>query len=309
MTEMTWIGLDWGTTNLRAFAIDADGQVAAELSSGDGMGTLAPADFEPVLLRLIAPWLAARRSDGRDAVPVFACGMVGARQGWREAPYRQVPCPPVSADGMTRVPTRDKRITMHILPGLCQRAPADVMRGEETQAAGFLLKNRGFEGAICLPGTHSKWIAIEDGQVSGFSTYMTGELFDVLSCHSILRHTVASEGWNEGAFRHAVEEAATNPQRALEAMFGLRAGALLDDASPETCRALMSGLLIGQELGLARRYWSGKPVALIGSPAMVPLYARALAGRDVPVQIVDTRAATLAGLALAAAKAGVAKHA
>lgn len=308
MTDMEWIGLDWGTTNLRAYAIDAGGQVAEEASSGNGMGTLAPADFEPALLDLIEPWIAARCRDGTDAVPVFACGMVGARQGWCEVPYREVPCPPVAANEITRVPTRDKRIEMHILPGLSQRAPADVMRGEETQAAGFLLENPRYTGAICLPGTHSKWIAIDNGHISGFTTYMTGELFDVLSSHSILRHTVTSDEWDEHAFRQAVAEASAQPQRAVETLFGLRAAALVDNASPETCRSRLSGLLIGQELGLASRYWSDKPVALIGSSATVPLYAQALASRVVSVETVDTRAATLAGLAVAAAKSGAVSH-
>ncbi|QFS84892.1 2-keto-3-deoxy-galactonokinase (plasmid) [Roseivivax sp. THAF40] len=308
MTHVKWIGLDWGTTNLRAFAIDTDGQVAAELSSGNGMGRLAPNEFEPALLDLIEPWLTARGRDGMDPVPIFACGMVGARQGWCEVPYREVPCPAVSADGATRIPTNDKRIAMHILPGLCRRAPADVMRGEETQAAGFLLENPDYTGAICLPGTHSKWIAVENGKLSTFTTYMTGELFDLLSRHSILRHSVKSDGWDEGAFERAVEEAITNPQRAVESLFGLRAGSVLDHEPPETCRARLSGLLIGQELGLASRYWSDKPVALIGSPSVVPHYAQALASRDVVVETVDTRSATLAGLAVAAAKAGAAHH-
>jgi 2-dehydro-3-deoxygalactonokinase len=181
-----WIAVDWGTTHLRAWAMAEDGTVRAEARSDDGMGHLARDAFEPALLSLIEPWLGAGPMD------VLACGMVGSRQGWVEAPYVAVPAKPTN---LTPVPvtTRDPRLRVSILPGLKQDAPPDVMRGEETQIAGFLAAALGFDGVLCLPGTHAKWVQISAGEVVSFRTFMTGELFDLLSAVSVLRHSVAAE--------------------------------------------------------------------------------------------------------------------
>ncbi|MEM7190931.1 MAG: 2-dehydro-3-deoxygalactonokinase, partial [Pseudomonadota bacterium] len=158
-----WIAVDWGTSSLRAWAMGPDGAVA-EAASADGMARLEPAEFEPALLALVGDWL------GDTATPIVACGMVGAKQGWCEAPYAAVPCRPLDAAACVRVPAIDRRIDMRIIPGLSQDHPADVMRGEETQISGFLAAEPDFAGTICLPGTHTKWASVADGIVSQFQT-------------------------------------------------------------------------------------------------------------------------------------------
>ena len=105
--------------------------------SDDGMGALERDEFEPALLRLIEPWL------GQGPMPIVACGMVGARQGWCEAPYVAVPCEPRWPDARSLRRARDPRLKVQIMPGLKQPDPADVMRGEETQIAGFLAPEPG----------------------------------------------------------------------------------------------------------------------------------------------------------------------
>jgi len=131
MTQADWIAVDWGTSHLRAWAMGPGGAVLGKAESADGMGGLRPAEFEPALLRLVESWL------GTGTTPVIACGMVGAKQGWAEAPYRPVPCKPGAATPIAPNVT-DPRIALHILPGISQDSPADVMRGEETQVAGIL---------------------------------------------------------------------------------------------------------------------------------------------------------------------------
>src|SRR5690606_36478359 len=133
--EAEWIALDWGTSNMRAWAMGADDTVLARASSAKGMGRLRPDEFEPALITATSDWLA----DGRR-VPVIACGLVGARQGWIEAAYAQVPTPPIAA-AMTSAPVNDRRIAVFIVPGVSQVEPPDVMRGEETQIAGFTARH------------------------------------------------------------------------------------------------------------------------------------------------------------------------
>ena len=156
LQDLDWIAVDWGTTNLRVWAMDAASRVLGNGGSAEGMGTLDRAGFEPALMRLIGGWLPA---EGR--VPVVACGMVGSRQGWVEAPYRPVPCVPLAKGQMARPDTRDTRLAVQVVPGLKQDHPADVMRGEETQLWGAGLP----AGSCCvLPGTHSKWAWLGDDE-------------------------------------------------------------------------------------------------------------------------------------------------
>jgi 2-dehydro-3-deoxygalactonokinase len=286
--NITWIAVDWGTSNLRAWAMGAAGPLA-EAVSDDGMGKLKPDEFEPALLRLITPWLTA------PVTPVLACGMVGARQGWREAAYRTVPCTPVDTAGILHVPTNDPRITFHIAPGLRQDRPADVMRGEETQVAGALALNPGFDGVICAPGTHSKWMQVSAGEVVSFQTYMTGELFALLSTQSVLRHSM-SEGWEDASFDEGLSDALSRPDRIAARLFSLRAEFLLHGMTPAQARGRLSGLLIGIELAGAKPYWLGQKVILIGAPALARNYIRALAAQGLTAETLDATACTLAGL-------------
>lgn len=290
-----WIAVDWGTSNLRAWALSREGEVLQQAVSERGMAALSPDQFEPALLALIESWLAADR-----VTPVIACGMVGARQGWREAPYATLPCPPLAAARRVRPAVRDPRIDVQILPGLCQTQPADVMRGEDTQIAGVLHERPGFEGVICLPGTHCKWVEICQGRVVRMQTFMTGELFALLSRQSVLRYALQPEGeapaWDQGAFNEAVEAMQVHPETLSSALFGLRAGHLLQGLSTTSGLARLSGLLIGAELAAARPFWSGHPVCVVGDRGLPARYRAALDLLAARVMAVDSDAITLAGL-------------
>ena len=285
-----WIAVDWGTSNMRAFAMK-DGTVIAEGKSDKGMGSLEKSQFEAALLEVIDPWL------GSAVTPVVACGMVGAKQGWIEAAYGAVPCQPLSANP-ARPETSDPRIEVAIIPGLQQNTPADVMRGEETQIAGYLALNPGFDGVLCLPGTHTKWVQISAGEVVSFRTFMTGELFALLSTQSVLRHSIG-EGWDDEAFAAAVSDAMSKPEAMASRLFSLRAESLLHGLAPAAARARASGLLIGAELAAARPYWLGQEIALIGAESLSNLYAKALRAQGTEPKIADGAATTLAGLTAA----------
>ena len=285
---MSWIAVDWGTSNLRAWKMGAEGPLAHG-ESPKGMGKLKPEEFEAALLEVIAPWL-----EGKTLV--LACGMVGARQGWREAAYRAAPCTPTDGAALTRVATLDPRLDVRIAPGLSQPKPADVMRGEETQLAGALALHPGFDGVFCLPGTHSKWAQVSAGEVVSFQTFMTGELFALLSTQSVLRHGMA-EGWDEAAFDEGLSEALSRPDRIAARLFGLRAEGLLHALPPAAARSRLSGLLIGIELAGAKPYWLGQKVKLIGAESLSASYARALAAQGLTAERLDATACTLAGLA------------
>jgi 2-dehydro-3-deoxygalactonokinase len=289
MKNLVWIAVDWGTSHLRAFAMDAGGQVLDKAQSADGMATLAQAEFEPALLRLVGPWL------GSDPVTVLACGMVGARQGWIEAAYQPVPCKPGSA-GLTRARAQDLRLDVLILPGLSQASPTDVMRGEETQILGVLAENPDFDGIICLPGTHTKWAHVSAGEVVSFQTAMTGEIFALLAEKSVLRHSLGGGDLDKGTFDTAIADMLSRPERLAHSLFGIRAASLLTDQSNSVARGRLSGLLIGAELAATRPYWLGREIAIAGAPALSALYARALKSQGVSVAVKPGDDLTLHGL-------------
>lgn len=285
-----WIAVDWGTTNLRAYAMQG-ATVLARAGSDDGMGKLAADGFEPALMALITDWL------GTGSVPVIACGMVGSRQGWVEAPYRTVPCTPL-ADTLTPAPTSGA-LDVRVVSGLSQASPADVMRGEETQVAGFLALNPGWDGVLCMPGTHTKWVHLSAGEVVSFQTFMSGELFALISTQSVLRHSLDADGWDADAFVDAVSDAMSRPEALAARLFGLRAGNLLQGIEAGVTRATLSGLLIGAELAAARAYWLGQNIAILGTNDQARAYQEALRPQGVEAMLVDTEKATLAGLTAA----------
>ena len=283
-----WIALDWGTTHVRAWAMSAGGDVLANTHSASGMGTLGADGYAPALAVLTEEW------ELPQPCPVLACGMVGARQGWVDAGYVAVPAAPLSTPP-TRVPDAPEQWRVRIVPGLSQTRPPDVMRGEETQIAGFLSLNPKFDGTLCLPGTHTKWVQISAGEVVSFQTAMTGEFYAALSKHTVLRHSIGT-GWDEGSFTEAVSDGMSRPEALAARAFQIRADALLNGLDAATAAARLSGLLIGVELAHARPYWLGMPAAIIGAPQLAARYAAALEAQGVRAIVARADACTLAGL-------------
>jgi 2-dehydro-3-deoxygalactonokinase len=289
---MVWVAVDWGTSNLRVWGIGSDGGVVAEASSDKGMGKLDRSGFEPALLELIGDWLPRDRR-----TLVIACGMVGARQGWVEVPYRQAPCRPVFSDVIGSPETRDPRLAVKVLAGIKQIEPSpDVMRGEETQIAGFLAENPKFEGTLCLPGTHTKWVRISVGEIAHFKTFMTGELFNLLATQSVLRHSLNGADWDKAEFVRSVKSMAGESHGFAARLFSIRAGTLVSGLEPGTAKARLSGTLIGTELAGARNYWLDQNLTIVGNGPQSETYAEALLALGQSPRMTDASHVTLAGL-------------
>ena len=285
--KVDWIAADWGTSRLRVWGM-AGAEPVWHAASEDGSATLDQGGFAPALEALTAPHDPPR--------PVLVCGSAGAREGWRPAPYRAVPCTPKpAASDLTRLATALHDVA--ILPGLSQDAPADVIRSEETQIAGLLAADPDFDGVAVLPGTHTKWARVSAGEVVSFRTAMTGELHAHLAGRSLLRHSLGT--WDDAAFAAAVDDAIANPARLAADLFSIRAADILHGQAHG--RARLSGLLIGAELAAMRPYWLGQRLALIGAPDHVARYAAALAAQGAGAERHDADACTLAGLTAARA--------
>ena len=291
------IGLDWGTSSLRAFLLGADGTVRQERHRPWGIMKLPPApdgaaDAHPAAALTAAFERAFEDACGdwaraHPALPLLACGMVGSAQGWREAAYLDTPA---SLDGLARhlaTVARAGAAPLRIVPGLIQRgALPDVMRGEETQVLG-VLADAGLapdeQVLIGLPGTHNKWVRARTGAIDGFDTFMTGEVFAALSGHTILGRTMQRPDTPDNdAFARGLAVTASDAgvKGLLASIFSTRTlgltGALPAQAQPD----YLSGLLIGHEVAaLGALHPAGRPrprVLLCGEPDLCRRYALAL---------------------------------
>lgn len=281
-----WIALDWDSNSLCAWAM-AEGRALAKAQSSDEIDGSTRDGFEPALTAVLDCWEVSQQT------PVIACGLLGSSGGWIDVPRHAVPCPPL-AQGP--VPAPSAHFNLHVVAGLRQTTPSDIMHGEETRIAGFLALNPEWDGVICLPGAHTKWAQISAGEVVSFQTYMSGTLASLLAAHSVLRPSVASEDWDQGTFDTTVEEALSKPEKLAARLFTLHADQLLDDAPVEVGRARLTGLLIGAELAAARPYWLGTNIAIIGTDAAAAPYVRALQTQGAPATVANAEPMTLAGL-------------
>lgn len=294
-TTISKLYADWGTTNLRAYALDESGSVVAQRESAMGVRSLAQDEFASAFDRMFGAWR------DPETVPTLLCGMIGSRMGWVEAPY--VPCPATLGDiaaSLATVPDRDK---LKIVPGVCIDAGPehrDVMRGEEVQVFGALSLAETANATLCLPGTHSKWVEADNNCIRSFHTAMTGELFDLLSRQSTLAVPGAdgdpaeNEGFERG---YAL---AASPGGLLNHLFSVRANALFATLAPEQVPAYLSGILIGHEIAdlTGLRAQREKPMLLVGDRHLTKLYSAAfdLAGLD--HRLIDGEQAAIRGLDL-----------
>jgi 2-dehydro-3-deoxygalactonokinase len=299
MTQPAYVAVDWGTSSFRLWLLDAEDNVLAERRSGEGMTTAATTGFANVLESHLQTLQAP--SD----LPVIVCGMAGARQGWVEAGYVDVPAR-LSSILTGAVNVLDAARTVRILPGIAQRVETspDVMRGEETQLLGALGPGATGTRSVCMPGTHSKWVNVAGDRVTGFSTFMTGELFDVISKHSILKHALDGAEAIDGehpAFLKAVQMGRAEPAMLTHLLITVRSGQLLHGLDATAAAARLSGVLIGAEMaGGLTDAGADTHIQLVASGRLQGLYEAAFRATGLAFDTIDADIAVRNGLAAAA---------
>jgi len=314
------IALDWGTSSLRAYRFDKQGKVADRRALPWGIMNLPPAEngadatiddsadagFRRALRAACGDWL--REAPG---TPLIAAGMVGSKQGWREAPYVDVPLAVGDIGKTLTIVDSGLGAPLHIVPGLLQRsALPNVIRGEETQVAGIIDQLQVDELLIGLPGTHSKWVHVHARRITHFDTFMTGEMYAALSNHTILGRTMQRDGApDEAAFLRGAGVTKTADGRAgmLSNIFSSRTLGLTGELSPRAQADYLSGLLIGHEIAALLALADGRlhaRIALIGDDMLCRRYLQVLALYGV-TQVEIAPAATEHGLWKLARHAGL----
>jgi 2-dehydro-3-deoxygalactonokinase len=266
------IAIDWGTSSLRGARLGTSGQVLESREYPRGILTVPPGQFEALFNEHFGDWMQA------EGALCLISGMAGSRQGWQEAPY--CPCPADFAElSQHLLWLQPNRIAL--VPGLSFTSTdtlhtPDVMRGEEVQIFGALQLTGRDNATLVLPGTHSKWVQVHSGRVTQFQTFMTGEVFALMSQHSILGKTLDLNGaFDEATFLQGVDQS----QRAgsvLHHLFAVRTLGLFDRLSAAQLPSYLSGLLIGEELRTQNVPLAQGPVVLIGSDTLTQRYSLAL---------------------------------
>ena len=280
-----FIAVDWGTTNRRAYKVGPDGACSEEFEDERGVLSGPAGGFDEAVAQI-----RARLGD----LPLLMAGMVGSNRGWVEAPY--APCPAGLPELASRlVWVEPERVA--IVPGVSFTAgeAADVMRGEEVQILGAYGEGIvGPDAVICHPGTHNKWIRLEDGRITAFRTVMTGELFNLLKNHSILSDLLAGPSDVDSAFEAGVRRGLENDDLTAE-LFSVRARVLLGKGRREEAASFTSGLLIGTDLRTGLRFAGEGEIVVMARPELSRLFAAAAAIAKRTAREVDGETAFLAG--------------
>ncbi len=296
------VGVNWGSSNFRAYRIAADGSAIDEYAAPAGVAALDRSGMAAQMDALVARW------PGHG--PIYASGMIGSNIGWTEVPYAAAPA---GLDEMARAatPAEIGSARVRIVPGIaCRRAydgGPDILRGEEVELLG-LAAIAGTDGLVGLPGTHTKWARLEGGRIADFFTSMSGEMFDRLTAQGLLASIVEGEAADGAAFRDGVAAGRARCLGLGTLLFGARARVIRGDLERADAASYIRGLLIGSEIADALAVYpdlSGATVPLVGNGPLCRLYASALASIGVTARPVDSREACLRGFrALHQARAG-----
>ncbi|WP_157994347.1 2-dehydro-3-deoxygalactonokinase [Peristeroidobacter agariperforans] len=288
----TFVGVNWGSTNFRAYLIGADGSAVDEYSAPAGVVNLDRTGMAATMDALAARW--------PNSGPVYASGMIGSNVGWKEVPYAEAPagCADLAA---AAVATEIGSVPVHIVPGItCRRSfdgEPDILRGEEVEMMGLASLGT-VDGWVALPGTHTKWARLERGRVVEFFTSMSGEIFDRLTAKGLLASIVEGEAQDGPVFLNGVAAGRARKLSLGTLLFGARAKVVRGFLSKPDAASYIRGMLIGSEIADAMAVYptaGDAVVPLVGSRVVCALYASALSAAGISSAIVDSRIACLRG--------------
>ena len=285
--EIDWIAIDWGTTNFRAWIIK-NNKILKEINRPHGIKNIPNKNFEDILNKNIK----IPKKNNRK-IKIISCGMIGSKQGWLDTGYNKNLN--LTKNNLVKVKTKNKNIDFYIVKGLSQKQPYDVIRGEETQILGYLESDKKFSGFICLPGTHSKWIKITAGKLINFKTYMTGELFEIISRNSILKYSINDKKINLKTFKNSVILSQKKYFNLFDYLFEFRSRALLTKKKYYPKSELLA-YLIGNEIKSNINELRNFKVIIIGSDFNSKLYSQAMQILKIDNKIINSKNVTINGL-------------
>lgn len=288
-----FVGVNWGSSNFRAYRIAPDGTLLDEWSQPSGVSGLGREGMADLMNQLALRW--------PNHGSVYACGMVGSNIGWQEAPYVEAPSN-LTDVARASIGTMIGSVSVRLVPGICCEREfdggPDILRGEEIELFGLSSLHPDWSGLVALPGTHTKWARFEGGRIAEFFTSMSGEIFDKLTASGLLASIVEGEAVDGPEFLEGVRHAQEHQLRLGTLLFGARARVIRGKLERKHAASYLRGILIGSEIADALTIYpqlKGNSIPLIGSSLVCKLYASALTSLGVEAWVVDSREACLAG--------------
>lgn len=266
---------DWGTTSFRLRLVDrytyavidellSPGGVAGTFRSWKEQTGINRFDYYSGILRSSILDLGIKAGLNLENIPVTVSGMASSSLGMEEIPYAELPFNINGSQASVKIYENFNGPAANLVLVSGLKSYEDVMRGEEAQLIGLIKINEVSiqeheQIVFVFPGTHSKHIFVKDKKVTDFKTFMTGEIFNILSEHSILKDSIElnkTSGLTKPedieAFKQGVEVSGSSSL--LHNLFTVRTMQLFGKFSKEQNSYYLSGLLIGTEL---RQLYSG----------------------------------------------------
>lgn len=290
-TNISSLVVDWGTTNFRAFAIAANGQVIDQVEHHLGLLQVKDGKFADALQSVLAPWL-----PGYASLPVVMAGMVGSLKGWVNVAYAETSA---GADDLLH---KAHRFTLPwgpsacIVPGVSHQLEDgvfDVMRGEEVQLIGLAELESKTDFYAMLPGTHNKHVQFSGGKISAFRSFLTGELFSVLSEHMLIGRGLDKQqlGKHDQAFIQGVDDGVATSQLSAT-LFQCWTHRLFKNLNEQEILDYLSGMLIGNEL----KALQSKHYYLVGGSGLCKRYQQACMHLAIDTTIVSGNDCFITGM-------------
>jgi 2-dehydro-3-deoxygalactonokinase len=305
MTTYSCLAVDWGSSNRRAWALGASGEALEERADSAGLLAIKDRRFADSLEVFLDGWLGG-------GVPVVIAGMAGSRMGWVEVPYVTAPAPLTDLARNLMKAGRIADSDCWIVPGmnLDSAEQPEVMRGEECQMLGALLKQGRSDGVFLTPGTHSKWARVTDGKLIDFRTYITGEMFNLLRQSGTLAQLMTGDDEDETAFARGVR--ATGPDtELLNRVFSARSLTLFRRLEGKELASYLSGMLVATEMRDALAAWpdlAQTGVTCIGSAGMLARYGACANLLGLALQGIDNKDVLPAALFWIGQQAGLVRR-
>ncbi len=294
-SEIAFIAVDWGSSNFRAYAVDKQGEIRQRTKAHQGVSRIKDQNFAGTLRRLLGKWF-----NKYPDVPVLMCGVIGGRQGWQEVEHAPAPIDiETLAKHAELIPNHFFERDIYIVPGVKIRRSDfdfDVIRGEEVQIFGALAQlPEADRHIICLPGTHTKWVEIRKGNIVDVQTFVTGEMFSLLSRFSTISTIVEGSSYSSEGFAKGLIAAKNGAL--LNELFKLRVAVASKQLVSHEASSYLSGLLVANEIeGAVKMIGKTDNVTVVAVPWLMDMYQQSLASYGISITEVKSDEATARGL-------------
>ena len=294
------LSCDWGTSSLRLRLVDlSNNNIIAEKNSAEGIAKTFEAwknsngegrvEFYLAQVKTLIGIISIEKKIDLTGIPVVISGMASSSIGMYELPYAELPFALDGANALVHnFPGTDSfPYPSMLISGV--RNDRNVMRGEETQLIGMAdmvnLPPGSKEAIFIFPGTHSKHVYVSNGELQNFDTYITGELFNLLGTHSILKDSIDTTALaeitqdNKEAFISGLQESVASG--IMKSLFTVRTNDLFKRFDKKQNAHYLSGLLIGEELKIISAK-TDATVVLCSASNLSSFYTTALETMNLP---------------------------